>query len=1311
MDDTDPNDVVGGMTRSVRAPCIAAALVFSAPFAHASAQVPRTDAAPVFRVQRWTQADGIPANSVTSVVQTADGYLWIGTQAGLTRFDGLRFDAQELTGLPGIGSEDVSRLVRDRAGDLWVGARSGVAQFREGRPVRIPVEDIAGVRDVAADPDGGVWLTVDDALVYVNGKEVRRIAVDRSRLGFIRSTLPLGNGRVLIGTEGRGVWLTDSIGTTRVPELAELETADVRVLVRAPDGAIWIATRPGLYRWMPGARPRGFGTTEGLPEAWVETINFDDIGKPWIGTSGAGLLYYNGTRFRPVAMDGAADIRSVFTDREGTIWIATNDQGLAALRVPLISGVTPATGLSAPVVLPIIEARDGTVWAGTFGGGVNRIRGHEIMTIGRSQGLRSDHILSLAEGQDGAIWVGTRDGLDRISAAGRIEQITLPQIGGAPILALLAGAKGVVWAGTTKGLLRIDRDSMTLFNHDNGLMNDYVFVLMEDATGELWVGTNGGGLFMLGGGTFSSYTTSNGLSTNIVTALTRDRAGRLLVGTSSGLSVMTGAAFHTLRDGPGWWKGGINRVLEDGSGDLWISSNRGVSWLAAADLEGALKTRAMTVPVSVFTEEDGMPSSETNGGIHPAGWELRDGRLLFPTMAGIAVIDPSSHGEVLSTPQPIVQGVSSANVPLHPDSLRSIAPGTRDIAFQFTAPSSVRSAEIEFRYQLVGYDTTWIHAGTRRTAYYTNLSPRQYEFRLQARRPAVAWGATKTITLRILPRYFETAWFITLCILTGALGLLLLHQLRVRSLRKHQAQLIAVVADRERAEQHYRALFEDAADVVLTIDSDARITALNRKGRELFQPRVETQSLDLRQVLHADDSARLQALIAGTDILSGAQQAITVALTDPRGTKRVLEFNIRPIEQDGVVKRFHAIGRDLTDRLRLEEQLRQAQKMEAVGRLSGGIAHDFNNMLTVIRGSAMLALDGLTPAHAVAEDLREVVRTSDRAAGLTRQLLAFSRNQIVQPTVVRVETAVTDLSRMINRLLREDVSVVNRFHAAEARVRIDRGQLEQVLVNLVINAQDAMPAGGEITIEITEQLVDKPLPVESGTLAPGRYVAIAVIDTGTGMDAETRHRIFDPFFTTKGPGKGTGLGLSNAFGIVQEAGGQLQVTSQITEGTTVRIYLPGVDEDEGADATKQDETPPPASQDDLATASCTTVLLIEDEATVRALTVRLLKRAGYTVLHAANGRDALEIAAAHPTRIDLVISDVVMPDMGGREVVELLRQARNDFKVMYMSGYNEDEILRRGIRSSADGFLEKPFTRDALLEMVTRILRGAPAVG
>jgi signal transduction histidine kinase len=449
------------------------------------------------------------------------------------------------------------------------------------------------------------------------------------------------------------------------------------------------------------------------------------------------------------------------------------------------------------------------------------------------------------------------------------------------------------------------------------------------------------------------------------------------------------------------------------------------------------------------------------------------------------------------------------------------------------------------------------------------------------------------------------------------------------------------------------------------------------------------------RAIHPDDAGVVHE--ARQAIEKGEAISRNFRVVRPDGTIRWVRARAFPV-YNASHELYRQVGlvEDITDLRRTEEQLLQAQKMEAVGRLAGGVAHDFNNLLTAILGYSELVLQDLGDDHPSAVDLKEIRAAGQSAAALTRQLLAFSRKQVLQPRVLDLNELVQGATALLKRVIGEHVELVFVPAPGLGRVRADPSQLEQVVVNLAVNARDAMPNGGKLTIETANVMLGEDYAAQHAGASTGPHVMVAVTDTGTGMDEATQQRLFEPFFTTKEPGRGTGLGLATVYGIVAQSRGSIWVYSELGQGSTFKVYLP---------ATTEDLTVPVVSPMSPAALSGTeTVLVVEDQIEARSVICETLRRRGYTVIEAVNGPDAIVKGRQLDVRIDVMLTDVVMPGMGGRRVAEVIRVTRPELKVVYMSGYTDSAIVDHGILEPGVTFVQKPFATETLLRRVREVL-------
>jgi two-component system cell cycle sensor histidine kinase/response regulator CckA len=495
------------------------------------------------------------------------------------------------------------------------------------------------------------------------------------------------------------------------------------------------------------------------------------------------------------------------------------------------------------------------------------------------------------------------------------------------------------------------------------------------------------------------------------------------------------------------------------------------------------------------------------------------------------------------------------------------------------------------------------------------------------------------------------------------------------------------------------ALLESASQAIVAVDGAGRMVLANRRAEEIFgysRSELLGQSIEMllpesRRGLHARERDRYFARPHIRPMGSG----LDLAARHKDGREFPVEVSLSYVDAEN---RRYAIAfiSDISQRKNLEEQLLHAQKMEAVGRLAGGVAHDFNNMLTVVTGYDRMILDELSPPDPLRGYAEEILRAAERAGALTNQLLAFSRRQIMRPRIVSVNSILSQTEKMLLRLIGEDVVLRLNLDPAAGNIQADPGHVEQAVVNLAVNARDAMPLGGRLTIETANVTLDEHYARSHMGVKPGEFVLIAVSDTGHGMDAETRRHIFEPFFTTKEKGKGTGLGLATVYGMIKQTGGDIWVYSEPGNGTTFKLYFPRV-------AEPATDSRQPKSGSALR-ASGETVLVVEDEKAVRDLTVRILQQLGYTILTAGDAAEALEIGRAHAGEIHLLLTDVVMPGMSGRQLADQLIQHRPGTRVLFLSGYTEDTVVHHGVLDAGVNFLPKPFSRENLARKLREVL-------
>ena len=498
-------------------------------------------------------------------------------------------------------------------------------------------------------------------------------------------------------------------------------------------------------------------------------------------------------------------------------------------------------------------------------------------------------------------------------------------------------------------------------------------------------------------------------------------------------------------------------------------------------------------------------------------------------------------------------------------------------------------------------------------------------------------------------------------------------------------------------EELFRLISENAADMIAVVDTSGHRLYNSPSYQKLLgysqQELGKTSAFDQ---IHEDD--RRAVLDAASDARrTGMGRTVEYRIRHKDGRWLTLESTASVVRnRDGQVEKLVIVNRDITERKQLEEQLHRSQKLEAIGRLSGGVAHDFNNLLGLIIGYSEALQERVPPDDPYREAVDEIQNAGKRAAALTQQLLAFSRKQVLEPRILSLNTIIVDIEKMLRRLVGEDITIELLLAPDTGRVKADRSQIEQVILNLVVNARDAMPDGGKLTIETGNWTLDRSTVLRHPYVIPGPYAMLKVTDTGCGMDAELQSHIFEPFFTTKEKGKGTGLGLATAYGVIKQSGGYIWVDSEVGKGTAFRIYLPEVN--------AVAETVPEVQASPKAAPERRTILVVEDERSLRKLTRKTLSDAGHKVYEAGDASEALELSRKTEDVIDLLLTDVIMPGMSGKKLADVLAAERPGIGVLYMSGYTDGEIATHGILEQGTAILRKPFGRDELMRQVENAL-------
>jgi len=1334
---------------------------------------------------------GLGQGHITVFLQDRSGFIWIGTDNGLIRYDGYDIVVfSHDTGVRNILSHNhITALAEDREGLIWIGTRRGLNHF---------------------DPDTETvtrYLHEETDAGSISSNEITSLWIDsRQRLwvgtvsGLNRADLP-------------GSIFKRFIHDPRIPW--SLSSNSIQGVTGDRSGTIWIATRQGVDR-IAGADDQadhlGFVDEDGRPIApgSVKELIVDRRGRLWVAAEPAGLgtadAHSGQIRFMKNPFADAADTRQrminrLAEDSLGRIWIGFHGFGLAVRDKEtgrnsyFRNAPFDPHSLSYDIVTALYCDRNGSMWVGTYGVGINlwnptsqkfRLLRHHP-TSRESLGIKS--IRAIFEDRSGRLWVGGYSGLDRIDLqkmtfthlhkklgveglvrvviedrenperyywfgfeGGGIEiarfdlkterldhqidfrnQFHLESI---DVYSLCDDGRGVIWCGTSKGLIRLNKKDLSAsrvipLTSDPARPQPGILSIIEDRKGMLWMATAGLGLQCMNPKTFScrsfrhSPDDPGSLGDDALFSLAFDRFDRLWIGTTTaGLNRMNedGSTFTRFSRQEGLPSNTIYGILFDEKGILWLSTRFGIS-----------RFDPLTGHFRNYGSGDGLQSDEFNANSYHRGGS---GRLYFGGINGLNFFYPDEIRDNSHIPPVVITDFQLFNRSLLPGQqvghrplLQKTINRTETISltyrenvlgFSFSTLNYINSEKNRYAYKMDGFDREWHQAQTRRFAFYPNLPPGRYRFRVRGANNDGVWNL-EGASLRILiaPPFWMTWWFRILSLLLAAGVVIGVHRARTRMIERRNRELEAINEELHRSMEERRRtgealLASEEKYRTLTENINAGIYRNIPEGQGKF---VEMNPM-MWKILGYDSKEDLMEVSVLKLYASRQDRERIICKINQEGS--VQNEEVQLVKRDGsliwcaitaVVVRdengeilYHdGLIEDISNRKRLESQILQIQKMEAVGQLAGGVAHDFNNILTVIIGHAELLLHDRVPDGPLGNSLLEILKSGKRARDLISQLLAFSRRQIVEPKIIDVNRLLTGMNQIFHRLIGEDILI--RVELAEnlPRIKADPSQMETIFLNLVLNSRDAITeaiqAGGRdrrITIESNLAFLDEAYVASHSGCQVGEYVMMAVSDTGIGMTEEMREKIFEPFFTTKTKERGTGLGLSSVFGIVKQNNGHIYVYSEPGKGTTMKIYWPVSDDQHPSKIHHVDQVVPVSKARE-------TILIVEDDESVREFVEAALISFGYQVTVRPNGQEALTWLLDH-RHVDLIITDVVMPKMGGKELAEKAKEIDPEVNILFTSGYTDNHIIHDWELEEGIQFIQKPYTLQALAWKVHEVL-------
>ncbi len=803
----------------------------------------------------WTVDDGLPLNTVNTILQTADGYLWLGTGAGLVRFDGMKFDIFNHETVPQLSSNVIISLVEDPGGTLWITTRGdGVLRYRDGVFDSITEKDGLLSNDVWAiqvSVDGSIWLGTRRGLNRMAKGSLSAVPMPGNLPTHeVSALLEDRNGRIWVGTHGGGLFRFGGRGNSNEPDYSGLEGKIITALFEDRQGSLWAGTMEhGLFKYQ-GGRWSSYTVKEGLASNNIFCFYEDRRGNLWIGSQGGGICIHTADDDRITPFRGQGDFKSNMVldfceDREGTLWIATNGHGLNCLRQTKMITYTPKNGLSYDNTYGVFQDSEGRIWSGTKGYGVNVFKDNRFQNMTTREGLPVNSVVSFAQQRSGAMWFGTMGGGVCRWKDNRFDTFnTQNGLSYNFSRCVYVDPGDTVWAGTSKGgVHRFDEasGSFTMVGNVKFRIN----TMLKDSKGNLWLGTFGRGMCRLVDGKIEVFDEKQGLSNNIISCLYEDRDGVIWIGTVKGINRFHDGIFSHLYKKNGLPDDVVYCIMEDHNRDFWISSNKGIYCLGRKEAEAFFDGKIRQVEPTVYSREAGMLSPECNGGNHPAGWKSGDGKLWFPTTRGLAVIDPRNIGLNKIPPPLVVEQIVSDCTPLPTEESVTVPPDCNNLVIHFTALSFVVPDKIRFKCKLEGYEDDWRDNGNKRSIQYTAIPPGKYRFRVIARNSDGIWNTTgAAFDVYLKPRLYQTTAF-QLGLLAGffSLGLLSYFYLKKNLvIRRARQKTRCLPINPEETSQHIQKLRYLLEVEKVYKESDLTIKSL--ASRLLLTPRCLSQLIN-----------------------------------------------------------------------------------------------------------------------------------------------------------------------------------------------------------------------------------------------------------------------------------------------------------------------------------------------------------------------------------------------------------------------------------------------------------------------------------
>jgi len=1281
--------------------------------------VDATEALRVYSHDVWQVENGLPQDAVQAITQTKDGYLWLGTEQGLVRFDGVQFQVFNRKNTPALSNSYTQALYADPDGALWIGtALGGLIRFQDGKFQSVTPQDKLPrkmIHAIVGDGHGNLWIGTSGGLSQLRGDQLAAYRErGRSFDSSVTALMVDRDGNLWVGTEESGVF---RIGgkPAQYSKAQGLSSNRILAVFQGGDGSIWVGTDGGGLNRIRGDEITIFGKSQGLPNNSVVSIEQGAAGELWVGTNGSGLVRMKDGRFTAYSMaQGLSNdvVLCLYKDREENLWIGTDGGGLNRLKRREFLTYTTNDGLSHDQATSILQSRDGSVWIGTAGGGLNRLKDGKFSTITTKNELSSNLVRALLEDQNGDLWVGTDGAGLNLLRNGRVVTDSHTGPSKDVILALAQDRNGSLWIGTVTGLSRLDRAARHPIPMA-GLEHSVIMSLLVSRDGSLWVGSIDQGLMRLQGGKWRHFTAQDGLPDDFVVSMYEDAEGTLWLGTNGGgLCRYRAGSFAVVTAQQGLFDDTILQILEDNQGNLWMSSNHGVFRVDKRRLNEVADHQLSSVDSFRYGKADGMKSAECTGNSQPAGWKTQDGRLWFPTIKGVAIVDPSSLRSNTIPPPVAIEDLIADKKSAALGQGISLPPGTAQVELHFTGLSFVAPGRVRFRYMLEGMDEGWIDAGTRRIAYYTNLPPGRYRFRVIACNNSGLWNEDgASLSFSVEPHFYQTWPFYAGCGLFIALACAALYRKRITEIRTNERRLSDLVDARTRelkqTESRFRFLFADTPLPLFLYDiqtlqylevNDAAVARYGYSRDEFLKMKITDirPEEDVQPFLE-----HLRTLGAEfRDFRTAKHRLQDGSLIDVDVTARGIDWNGRTAALVAAL--------DITERKKAELELTRAKEMaEASSRAKStflaNMSHEIRTPMNGVLGMTDLLLDTeVTPEqHGYLEMLRGA---ADALLTVINDILDFSK---IEAGKLDLDQSEFELRKSLSGAMKALgvkahqkglVLVCDVAPEVPENVAGDAGRLRQIVLNLVGNAIKFTDRG-EVCLRVTKE-----------SSRDGHVVLhFAVRDTGIGIPQDKQGLIFESFSQADGSTTrrfgGTGLGLPISQRLAEMMGGGIWVESAVGEGSTFHFTVR---------LRELEQTLPRCLPWLIEGLSGVPALLMEPNATSRGILARMLSSWGLKVQEAGSASGMLELletAAKGKTYPSLVLLDTAIPEPDGITLADRLnaRPAAQRAKVILLVSAGRKEQATWCQNLAGAFHISKPASEQEISDAVQTLMCSPPS--